>query len=394
MLPDRVAATAGIPERVTAVLAEILPGPCALHEPEFAGREAEYVAECIAAGWVSTAGAYVNRFEEDLCAFTGAAHAVATNNGTAALHLCLRVLGLGAGDEVIVPALSFVATANAVAYTGAACHFADISPDTLGLDPAKLEDGLREFARMESGACVNRASGRPLRAVIAVNAFGHPADMPGLHEVCARWNLALVEDAAESLGSTVGGRHAGTFGRLAALSFNGNKIVTTGGGGAVLTGDAELARRARHLSTTAKLPHAWAYDHDELGHNYRLPNLNAALGCAQLGQLPGFVADKRRLAERYARAFAAVPGVRFFTEPAGTRSNYWLNALVLDDPADLEPLLARSNAAGFGTRPAWRPLADLPMYVTAPRMDLSVTEDMAARLINLPSSARLGRAAA
>ena len=393
MLPDRRAAPA-VPERVAAVLASVLPGPCALHEPEFGGREAEYVADCIAAGWVSTAGAYVNRFEEDLCAFTGAAHAVATNNGTAALHLCLRVLGLGAGDEVIVPALSFVATANAVAYTGAACHFADISPATFGLDPAKLEAGRRAAARMEGGVCVNRASGRPLRAVIAVNAFGHPADMAGLQEVCARWNLALVEDAAESLGSTSGGRHAGTFGRLAALSFNGNKIVTTGAGGAVLTGDAALAGRARHLSTVARVPHAWDYDHDEVGYNYRLANLNAALGCAQLEQLPRFLADKRRLAERYAAAFAGVPGVRFFTEPAGTRSNYWLNALVLDDPADLEPLLERTHGAGFGTRPAWRLLPELPMYAGAPRQDLAAAGDLAARLVNLPSSARLGRRAA
>ncbi len=378
-------------EEVLRALRGVVPNPAFLHEPEFAGRERAYILDCIDTGWVSSVGAYVDRFERDLAAFTGSPFAVATTNGTAALHLCLHLLGVRAGDEVIIPALTFVATANAVAYTGATCHFADIDATTLGIDAGQLEHALREVARVERGVCFNRQTGRPIRALVCVHTFGHPADLDALKAVCAPWGIALVEDAAESLGSYYKGKHTGTLAPLAALSFNGNKIITTGGGGAILTQDAELARRAKHLSTTAKVPHRWEYVHDEIGFNYRLPNINAALGCAQLEQIERFLADKRNLATRYASAFAHVHGVRLFTEANFARSNYWLNALLLEDAADLPPLLEACAAAGYGARPAWRLLHRLAMYKECPRMDLRTAEDVAARLINLPSSAVLGR---
>ena len=383
--------TSGVAEDVLETLRSVLPGPCQLHEPEFAGRELEYVKDCIDTGWVSSSGAYVDKFEESLAAFTGARYAVATVNGTAALHLCLRLAGIGSGDEVIVPALTFVATANAVTYTGATCHFADISGDTFGLDSARLAAWLKKSAAVESGVCVNRHTGRPIRAVIAVHAFGHPVDLDGLADVCGRWNLTLIEDAAESLGSLYKGRHTGTTGAMAILSFNGNKVLTTGGGGAFLTNDDELGRQAKHLSTTAKVPHRWQYDHDQVGYNYRMPNLNAALGVAQFERLSQFVAEKRALAARYAQAFAGVDGAAIFSEASFAASNYWLNTLVLDDPGELAPVLAATNEAGYMTRPLWRPMHLLPMYRECPAMDLSIAEDLAARALNLPSSPRLGR---
>lgn len=363
----------------------------ALHEPEFAGREWELVKDCIDTGWVSSAGAYVDRFERQLEAYTGAAHAIATSNGTAALHACLLLAGVRAGDEVLLPALTFIATANAVSYVGAMPHFVDSEPESLGVDAAKLDLYLGETARIENGICVNRRSGAPVRALVVMHVFGHPANLDALSELARKWQLVLIEDAAESLGSFYGGRHTGTFGLLAALSFNGNKIVTTGGGGAVLTNDPLLGRRAKHLTTTARVPHRWSFLHDEVGYNYRLPNINAALGCAQLERLPAMLERKRRLACRYAEAFAAVDGVRFLHEPAGTSSNYWLNAIVL--AARYEPhrddLLGALNDDGYAARPVWTLMHRLPMYNRCPRMDLAMAQQMEARVINLPSSARL-----
>jgi perosamine synthetase len=366
-----------------------------LHEPEFAGREWEYVKDCIDTGWVSSAGSYVDRFERDLANYTGAKHVVAVVNGTAALHLCLKLVGVEPGDEVVIPALTFVATANAVSYCGAVPHLADVSMPALGLDPDKLDHCLGEVLETRGGRRVNRRSERPVSAVIAMHTFGHPAEIERLTEVCARHGLPLVEDAAESLGSMWRGRHCGTFGTVAALSFNGNKVVTTGGGGAVMTADPELGRRAKHLSTTAKIPHAWFYAHDEVGYNYRLPNINAALGCAQLERVEEFVAEKRRLASAYEAAFARSNRVSFLREPPGSRSNYWLAAILLDPAETLatrDAVLAGLNSAGYMARPAWTLMHKLSPYAACPRApDLSVAETVERTLINLPSSPRLGR---
>ncbi len=365
----------------------------ALHEPVFEGNESDYLVECIRTGWVSSVGPFVDRFEADLAALTGVRRAVAVVNGTAALHACLRLAGVEPGDEVLVPALTFIGTVNAVAYCGAVPHFVDSAEQTLGLDPDKLAEYLAGMVAAGRDGPRNRTTGRVLRAVVPMHTYGHPVDLDGLQAVCDRFGLVMVEDAAESIGSYYKGVHTGNTGRLSALSFNGNKTVTTGGGGAILTNDEALGHLAKHLTTTAKLPHRWAFEHDMVGYNYRMPNINAALGCAQLEQLSGFVAAKRALAARYAEAFREVPGVRVFLEPPFGQSNYWLNALLLDP--DLahrrDGLLEATNAAGLATRPAWTLMHRLPMYASAPRMDLSVAEGLGRRLINLPSGVRVAR---
>lgn len=347
--------------------------------------------ECIDTAWVSSAGAYVDRFERELAATTGAKRAVAVVNGTAALHIALKLAGVEAGDEVLIPSLTFVATANAVSYCGAIPHFVDVEPATLGLDPASLEQRLAMIGEKNNGRILSRETGRRLAAVVPMHTFGHPVDLTGLMEVCERWGLPVVEDAAESLGSYYHDRHTGTFGRLGILSFNGNKIVTTGGGGAILTDDEELADRAKHLTTTAKVPHRWEFIHDETGYNYRMPNVNAALGCGQLERLDEMVALKRRLADTYRDALADVRGVRFIQEPPGCRSNYWLNAIELDEElaGDRDAILAALDEDGIQARPIWRPMHELSMYRSCPRADLPMTERLARRIINLPSSASL-----
>jgi perosamine synthetase len=386
---------ASVTTAVVAAVRDVLgkpPRPLALHEPEFGGREWDYVKECLDTGWVSSVGSYVDRFERDLVACTGAAYAVATSNGTAALHICLLLAGVQPGDEVLMPALTFIATANAASYAGAVPHFIDSEAISLGVDAIKLEAHLKGSARLVDGVCVNRRTGAVIRALVVMHVFGHPADLDTLAAVARRWHLVLIEDAAESLGSSYRGRHTGNVGLLSALSFNGNKVVTTGGGGAVLTNDPALGKRAKHLTTTARTAHRWNFLHDEVGYNYRLPNLNAALGCAQLERLPGMVARKRQLAARYDAAFAAVPGVRFLREPADTASNYWLNAIVLAE-ANLgvrDQLLTRLNDAGYMSRPVWTLMHRLPMYTGCPRADLSMAEELEACVINLPSSAKLG----
>lgn len=387
-------------QQLVAAVRSVLPaagGPIALHEPEFAGREWEYVKSCLEDGWVSSVGPFVDRFEAELARVCGVRFAVATMNGTAALHGAMMALGIGRGDEVLVPALTFVATVNAVSYTGATPHFVDSDSDRLGIDPTKLESHLESIAEpageTSSGPVYrNRHTGRPLKAVVSMHVFGHPVDADAVNRVAARYGLVHVEDAAEALGSTYKGRPAGSLARVAALSFNGNKIVTTGGGGAILTDDPELASRVRHLCTTAKLPHAWAYRHDEVGYNYRLPNLNAALGCAQLEQLPGMVARKRKLATAYRAAIAPLPGLEFVDEPADSSSIYWLNAVKLPPHTNLElrdRTLAALQEAGFLCRPVWALMPSLPMYRDCPAADLAVAQDLARRIINLPSSARL-----
>jgi perosamine synthetase len=359
-------------------------GDIALHEPWFRGNEWTYVRECIDTGWVSTAGAYVGRFEALLAGATAAAHAVATVNGTAALHLALHALGVGRGDAVICPALTFVATANAVAMCGATPVFVDSDPATLGLDPAKLE---RFLADRPGGAA-------RVAAIVPVHIFGHPADMDAIRGIAARHGIPVIEDATEALGSRYRGRACGAIGAIGVLSFNGNKIVTTGGGGAVLCNDPALAARLRHLATTARRDEGFQHVHDDVGFNYRLPNLNAALGCAQLENLDEFVELKRGLAHGYAQALADVPALSVFTEQSWARSNYWLSAVFLRDRGARDAFLAETNARGIATRPCWRLLCDLPMFRDAPRGDaLPGAREIEARLVNLPSSPQLMAAA-
>jgi perosamine synthetase len=373
---------------VDAIHAVVGPGPVGLHEPRFKGNEARYLQECLESTYVSSVGPFVDRFERDLADYTGAGYAVAVVNGTAALQVALQLAGVQRGDEVLAPALSFVATAASVVHAGGVPHFVDSEEATLGIDPDALRDYLNASTDLRGEHRVNRRTGRVLRAVVPMHTFGHPVNIDGLLAVARDFRLALVEDAAESLGSTVNGRHTGTFGVMGTLSFNGNKTITTGGGGAILTNDAQLARRAKHLTTTAKVPHPWEFVHDEVGYNYRLPNLNAALGCAQLEQLPAFLTAKRRLFELYQAAFATLPHVRLVEEPRGCRSNYWLQTLLLDPSVAVErdAILAATNDAGLMTRPTWRLMHRLAPYRGCPAMALPVAESLERRLINLPSS--------
>ncbi|NLI91360.1 MAG: LegC family aminotransferase [Peptococcaceae bacterium] len=381
-------------DTILDTLLSVLPSgqkPVALHEPLFQGNEWNYVKESLDSGWVSSAGKYVDRFEKYLSEYTGAKHVIAVVNGTAALYTCLLLAGVTRDDEVFVPALTFVATANAVSYCGAVPHFADCEERTLGLDPFKLAAYLEEISELRPDGCFNKKSGRRIRAVIPMHTFGQPVDIDPLLEVCRRFRLVLVEDAAESLGSFYKGYHTGSRSEFSALSFNGNKIITTGGGGAILTNNASLAASAKHLTTQAKLPHPWSFHHDRVGYNYRMPDINAALGCAQLEQLPDFLEKKRSLALRYQKAFAEIEGVKIFREADFARSNYWLNVLLLDEKysSNRDTLLELTNGLGIKTRPAWTLIPKLPMYQSCPQMDLSVAESLERRLINLPSSAFL-----
>lgn len=392
--PTGTAASRISPRTVVDVLRSCLPGKddfIPLHVPRFEGNEWKYVKECIDTAWVSSVGSYVDRFEKDLAEYTGAERAVAVVNGTSALQVALRLAGVKTGDEVLVPALTFVATANAVSYLGATPHFVDCEERTLGMDPSRLEGYLNSIAECEEDGCYNRKTGQRIAAVVPMHAYGHPVDLAPLVEVCQSFDLPVVEDAAESLGSLYRGAHTGQHGTLGVISFNGNKTITTGGGGAILTNDKDLADRAKHLTTTAKKDHRWAYHHDEIGYNYRLPNINAALGCAQLEQLPHFIERKRALAARYQEAFADICGVTFFEEPSFARSNYWLNALLLDNEIahQRDEFLEATNDAGFMTRPAWTLMHKLPMYSDNPRMDLPVAESIEQRLLNIPSSPHL-----
>lgn len=365
--------------------------PVALHEPTFPGGEWEAVKACLDSGWVSSAGPAIERFERMLCEITGAAHAVAVVNGTAALALAYRAVGVGAGDEVLMPPLTFVATANAAAQLGAVPHFVDIDRADCGLSAAALAARMEGIAERRADGICNRETGRRIAAVAVVHVFGWPADAESVKEVADAYGLPLVEDAAEALGSSRAGRHAGRTGRLGILSFNGNKIVTTGGGGAVLTDDAALAAELRALATTAKRPHPFRYHHDRVAFNYRLPNLNAALGVAQLSALDVLLARKAALAGRYREAFADVPGVRYRPPPAGTRANHWLNVLELD-VATIEArdaLIAAAHERGIGMRPAWDLLHRLPMYMRCPHGGLEVAEEAEIRLVTAPSSAFL-----
>jgi len=370
--------------------------PIVLHEPHFDGNEWRYVKECLDSNYVSSVGKFVSQFEQDLADYTGAKYAIAVVNGTAALHVALMLAGVVRDDEVLVPSLSFVATANATSYIGAIPHFVDCSERTLGVDPQTLRSYLKKCTEIRNRQCININTGRIIRALVPMHTFGHPADIDGLLAVAHDYHLALIEDAAESLGSRINGRHTGTFGLMGALSFNGNKVITTGGGGAILCNDEQLAKAAKHLTTTAKLPHRWAFNHDQIGFNYRMPNINAALGCAQLEQLDGFIAAKRALFEKYQAAFANISEVKLVQEPDHTTSNYWLQTLLLNKSEaragskmatglrDL--ILSTAHDQGLLLRPAWQLLHTLVPYQHCPHMPLTVAKSLEQRLVNLPSS--------
>jgi aminotransferase in exopolysaccharide biosynthesis len=380
---------------IEAVRNVIGPGPVSLHAPSFEGNELSYLKECLDSTFVSSVGKFVDQFELDLAEYTGAKYAISVVNGTAALQIALKLAGVQAGDEVLVPALTFVATANAVTYCGAIPHFVDSKTSTLGIDAQKLREYLVSFTTQKSDQCYNKISGQVIRALVPMHTFGHPSDLDELIAISHEFNIVLVEDAAESLGSFYRGKHTGTFGLLGTLSFNGNKTITTGGGGAILTDNLELAQRAKHLTTTAKLTHPWEYRHDEIGFNYRMPNINAALGCAQLEQLPQKLQQKRELFQKYKMAFSKVQGVTLFSEPINSKSNYWLQTLLLDenqvDCRDL--ILSETNKSGLMTRPAWVLLNDLVPFKKFPCGDLKTAQSLTRRIINIPSSPSLLRSA-
>lgn len=358
-----------------------------LHEPVFAGNEWAYVKECLDTGWVSSAGKFVERFESELAKRTGAKYGVAVVNGSAALDLALKILGVKAGDEVLVPSLTFIATVNAVAYQNATPLFLDVEEATFGLDPDALEAYLSRETELRGGACVRKASGRRIAACLPMHTLGHPVRLEPLLAATAKRSIPVIEDAAEAIGSSWKGKPLGSFGRVGILSFNGNKILTTGGGGALVTDDEALARRAKHLSTQAKSD-SEAFWHDAVGFNYRLPNINAAIGCAQLEQLDGFLARKRAIAGLYRKHLAGSP-LRLVWEPEGAHSNFWLNTVVAASPEAAAKVLKALNAKGFGSRPLWAPAHLQPMYAGAPRADLAVTERLWKTSVNLPSSANL-----
>ena len=356
-----------------------------LHAPTFSGNEQSYVAETISSTFVSSVGKFVNEFEAKIEAYTGTKKAVATVNGTAALHAALYVAGVKQGDFVITQALTFVATCNALHHMGAEPIFVDVSPVSLGLCPQAMDVFLTEHAEMIGLVCVHKESGRPIRAVVPMHTFGHPVELDELMLVCEKWNLILVEDAAESLGSFYKGKHTGTLGDFGAVSFNGNKIVTTGGGGVVLCKTADLGRRTKHVTTTAKVPHPYEFFHDEPGFNYRMPNLNAALGCAQMEVLEKYIVQKRDLAEHY-NSFFANSDFEFVTEPEYAKSNYWLNAVICPSSEVRNEMLRKTNDAGVMTRPIWQLMHRLPMFLNSPKGDLSHSKHIEAHLLNLPSS--------
>ncbi|RCS57434.1 LegC family aminotransferase [Parvibium lacunae] len=356
-----------------------------LHAPVFRGRERELVLDTIDSTFVSSVGAYVDQFEKDIAAFTGVPRAVAVMNGTAALHAALKLAEVKPGDLVVTQSLTFVATCNAISYCNAEPLFVDVDRHTLGLSPSALEAWLDEHAFIDDhGNCLTLAEHRRIRACLPMHTFGHPVDLDALISVCDRWHLVLIEDAAESLGSYYKGRHTGGFGKIGVLSFNGNKIMTTGGGGMLLT-DEQTGKRAKHLTTTAKIPHPYEFVHDEVGYNYRMPNLNAALGCAQLEQLPTFLDSKRTLAMRYIQFFKNAD-LQPIVEPDGCHSNYWLNGVICRDKVQRDALLKATNDAGVMTRPVWTLMTRLPFYTHALQGPLSNAKWLEDRVVNLPSS--------
>jgi aminotransferase in exopolysaccharide biosynthesis len=357
-----------------------------LHEPRFIGNEKKYLEECIDSTFVSSVGKFVNKFEEMTAAYTGSKKAVVCVNGTEALHMALLLAGVQRDEEVITQPLTFIATANAIAYTGAQPVFVDVDLDTLGMSQASLTGFLEEFGEIrDDGACYNKFSGRKISACLPVHIFGHPCRIDEIVEICDRYHVPVVEDAAESIGTLYKGKHTGTFGKLGILSYNGNKTITTGGGGMILTDDEDLGKLAKHLTTQAKVPHSWEYAHDHIGYNYRMPNINAALGVAQMESLDFFIQKKRELAADF-KAFFESSGISFFTEPAHARSNYWLNAIILDNRSERDNFLEYANHAKVMTRPAWRLMNKLRMFEKCKVYQLENAGWLEDRIVNIPSS--------
>ncbi|MBI9107221.1 MAG: LegC family aminotransferase [Spirochaetales bacterium] len=356
-----------------------------LHRPVFEGREKEYLADCIDSNFVSSVGQKVIDFENQIREYTGAKFAAAVVNGTAALHAALIISGVTPDTEVITQPLSFAATCNAIAYCGAKPVFIDVNASTLGLSAEKLEKFLKNKTQYKNGKTVNRKTRREITACVPMHTFGHPCEIEDIARLCREYNISLVEDAAESLGSIYKEKHTGTFGNIGIISFNGNKILTTGGGGMILTNDSAAAERAKFLTTTGKRPHPYEFFHPEVAFNYRMPNLNAALGCAQMEQLPAFVEKKRALAEKY-KAFCAEQKIHFIHEPAGSKSNYWLNAILLSGREERDQFLKETNSQGVMTRPVWDLMNTLPAFSDCQVENISTAENMADRLVNLPSS--------
>ncbi|WFE67926.1 LegC family aminotransferase [Thiomicrospira sp. R3] len=352
-----------------------------LHAPCFDQSEKRLVVDCIDSTFVSSVGQYVTEFEQQVAAFTGAKHAVAVVNGTMGLYLALKVVGLQPNDLVLTQSLTFVATPNAIKMHQADPVFVDVERETLGLCPQALNQFLNEQTQQQNGQCIHRATGRVIRACVPMHTLGFPARLDNILDICNQHNIALVEDAAESLGSVYQGRHTGRFGQMGVFSFNGNKVITTGGGGMLITDNDALAAKAKHLSTTAKMPHAWLFEHDEPAYNLRMPNINAALGVAQMQKLPTFLAEKHTLAQAYQQQ----PGLVMLKEPKKSQANYWLNALLCESEAERDAFLALSNSLDIQTRPLWTPMHQLDMYATCIRTDMTQTEWLAERVVNLPS---------
>lgn len=363
--------------------------PVPLHAATFAGNEKEYLAQCIDTTFVSSVGAFVTRFEDMVAQYTSANKAVVCVSGTNALHLALLLAGVERGDEVITQPLTFIATANAISYCGAEPVFVDVDMDTMGLSPQAMSDWLDHNGILRAGECFNRTTGRRIKAAVPMHTFGHPVHLDQLVDLCHKWHIELVEDAAESLGSYYKGQHTGTFGKVGILSFNGNKTITTGGGGMLLFNDEKLAQHAKHITTQAKVAHPWQFIHDQIGYNYRMPNINAALGCAQMELLPQYLESKRATAEAYRAFFANRGDMQFFGEPAHCRSNYWLNAVILPHHQQQTEFLQATNENGIMTRPVWELMNHLPMFRGAQCGDLSTAEWLAERVVNIPSSVRL-----
>lgn len=357
--------------------------------PVFIGNEKKYLNECIDTTFVSSVGKFVDRFEDDIAKYTGCKRAVVVVSGTNALHMSLMLAGVERDDEVLTQALTFIATCNALSYIGAHPVFIDVDRDTMGLSPVAVREWLTKNAEMKDGQCYNKRTGRRVRACVPMHTFGHPVHLDELVEVLNEYNIPLVEDAAESIGSLYKGKHTGTFGKVGALSFNGNKTITTGGGGMMLFNDEELGAFAKHITTQAKIPHRWEFRHDHIGYNYRMPNINAALGCAQLEHIEEYVASKRETAKAYEEFFKDIPDIEFFVEPKDTRSNYWLNVVILKDKEAQQSFLQYTNDNGVMTRPIWELMNRLPMFEKCENDGLKNTIWFADRVVNIPSSVRL-----
>jgi len=378
-------------EKIVDFIKSLYPteNPVPLHAPRFSGNEKKYLTDCIDTTYVSYVGEYVGRFEKAIQQFTGAKYAIAVSSGTAALHIALLLAEVGLGDEVITQPLTFVATANAISYCGGEPVFVDVERSTLGIDPGKLNDFLLNNGILKpDGRCYNTITGRKIAACVPMHTLGHPARIDEIIEICQKYHIPVVEDAAEALGSFYKGQHTGTFGDIGILSFNGNKPVTTGGGGMIVTNGEVLAAKAKHLTTTAKQPHPWEFVHDEIGYNYRLPNINAAVGCAQMECLAGVLANKRATAQMYDPFFQEID-IPFIAEPAHARSNYWLNAIVLKDRQEREHFLTYTAEKGVQTRPVWTLMSNLPMYRHCQCTPLETAPWLEDRLVNIPSSVRI-----